>query len=192
MYYKKGAQVIPGKVELAYYDLGGEGIAFHDTDAVNNGSGKLNYEQNCPSSGGVNPGDYVCHFREKDEWMFPIQRIWLILIIQTRTNQPVNQFYLGWEADGEWTNYTVNVRFAGRYRITALYGNNDNKSSLWINNKKAADIKLPSGTGSMHNWNKAEVGFITFTKTGLNLLTLYYNAGSNLAYFEFELIEEMK
>lgn len=29
--YRLGAQVIPGRVELAYYDLGGEGIAYHDT-----------------------------------------------------------------------------------------------------------------------------------------------------------------
>jgi hypothetical protein len=44
----------------------------------------------------------------------------------------------------------------------------------------------------MHIWNKAEVGFITFPTSGLNLLTLHYNAGSNLAYFEFELVEEIK
>jgi len=57
---------------------------------------------------------------------------------------------------------------------------------------KASDIVLPKSTGSMHTWNKAEVGSITFPVTGLNLLTLHYNAGSNLAYFEFELIEEIK
>lgn len=28
--YKGGPQVIPGKVECAYYDLGGEGVAYHD------------------------------------------------------------------------------------------------------------------------------------------------------------------
>jgi hypothetical protein len=31
-------------VQCALYDLGGEGIAYHDTDALNNGSGKLNLE----------------------------------------------------------------------------------------------------------------------------------------------------
>jgi hypothetical protein len=40
--YTGGAQTIPGKVEFAYYDRGGEGIAYHDTDAKNNGSGGLN------------------------------------------------------------------------------------------------------------------------------------------------------
>ena len=40
--YKGGPQLIPGKVYCAYYDSGGEGIAYHDTDAKNNGSGGLN------------------------------------------------------------------------------------------------------------------------------------------------------
>ena len=37
-----GAQPIPGKVECAFYDTGGEAVAYHDTDAKNNGSGTLN------------------------------------------------------------------------------------------------------------------------------------------------------
>jgi len=40
--YQGGAQAIPGKVMCAYYDLGGEGVAYHDSDAKNNGSGALN------------------------------------------------------------------------------------------------------------------------------------------------------
>lgn len=30
--YKGGAQAIPGKVYCPYYDFGGEGIAYHDTN----------------------------------------------------------------------------------------------------------------------------------------------------------------
>lgn len=40
--YHGGAQKIPGKVYCAYYDRGGEGVAYHDSDAKNNGSGTLN------------------------------------------------------------------------------------------------------------------------------------------------------
>ena len=40
--YNDGAQKIPGKVLCAYYDLGGEGVAYHDTDPQNHGSGELN------------------------------------------------------------------------------------------------------------------------------------------------------
>ena len=40
--YHGGPQKIPGRVQCAYYDLGGEGVAYHDTDATNHGSGGLN------------------------------------------------------------------------------------------------------------------------------------------------------
>src|SRR5271165_4422289 len=40
--YTGGPQPIPGKVMCAYYDLGGEGVAYHDSDAENHGSGELN------------------------------------------------------------------------------------------------------------------------------------------------------
>jgi hypothetical protein len=39
---QSGAQKIPGRVECAYYDRGGEGVAYHDVDAKNDGSGGLN------------------------------------------------------------------------------------------------------------------------------------------------------
>ena len=37
-----GPQAIPGRVRCARYDTGGEGVAYHDTDAKNSGSGNLN------------------------------------------------------------------------------------------------------------------------------------------------------
>ena len=40
-FHKSGAPNIPGIVQCALYDLGGEEIAYHDTDSTNNGSGKL-------------------------------------------------------------------------------------------------------------------------------------------------------
>lgn len=39
--HKTGPANIPGLVSCALYDLGGEGVAYHDTDALNNGSGMV-------------------------------------------------------------------------------------------------------------------------------------------------------
>jgi hypothetical protein len=33
--YHGGAQKIPGRVQCAYYDRGGEGVAYHDSDSKN-------------------------------------------------------------------------------------------------------------------------------------------------------------
>ena len=40
--FQRSGQAIPGKIMCAYYDLGGEGVAYHDTEAKNHGSGELN------------------------------------------------------------------------------------------------------------------------------------------------------
>jgi hypothetical protein len=101
---RKGPQVIPGIVELAFYDLGGEGIAYHDSDKINNGSGKLNYDQNCPVSGGLKPGNYICHFRENESVDLSYTKDLADFNHANLYEPPVLQLYLGWEAKGEWTN----------------------------------------------------------------------------------------
>ena len=40
--YQGGPQKILGRVLLAYYDLGGEGVAYHDTDPQNHGCSSPN------------------------------------------------------------------------------------------------------------------------------------------------------
>src|SRR6187399_1929981 len=49
-------QSTPGKIECEFYDIGGESVAYHDTDSINNGSGKLN-----PAN-----GNYLNEFRMKE------------------------------------------------------------------------------------------------------------------------------
>ncbi len=183
--YTQGAQVIPGRVELAYYDLGGEGIAYHDTDSINNGSGKLNRLPDHERPG-VSP--YIVHFRENEAVDISFTKDFADFNHPNKVDPKVNQLYIGWEDDGEWTNYTVDVKVPGTYKIITVYGYQDNKSSLWLNNTKAVDLVMPENTGSYHNWTQATVGEITFTTAGLNLLTLKYNKGANLAYLDFVLL----
>ncbi len=99
--YSGGSQKIPGKVYCAYYDLGGEGIAYHDSDAKNSGSG------------GLNPldGTYLNEFRERRERRHP--RIPNSLSTATRlTTTPARKIprrrsgpsstSVGWTEPGEW------------------------------------------------------------------------------------------
>lgn len=57
------AQVIPGRIECAYYDLGGEGVAYHDTDPINHGSGELNLK---PEHHRSHPTPYFWSFRANE------------------------------------------------------------------------------------------------------------------------------
>ncbi len=186
--YKAGAQVIPGRVELAYYDLGGEGIAYHDVTPVNEGSA-LNH-----TNGHARPGvsKYICFFRENEGVDISYTKDWADFNHPNKVDPKVNQLYIGWEEDGEWTNYTVDIKAPGKYKIVTIYGNKDNQSTLWLNNQKVVDLKLPVNTGSFHQWDQATIGEVTFTTKGINLLTLKYNKGSNLAYLDFILVEELK
>ncbi|MGA3027455.1 MAG: carbohydrate-binding protein [Bryobacteraceae bacterium] len=182
--YKSGPQVIPGVIQCAYYDLGGEGVAYHDTDAINHGSGELNH-----TPGHCEPGvpEYICYFREKEGVDISYTKSFADFSHPNLFDPPKQQLYIGWEADGEWTNYTVKVKKAGTYRIDALYGKAANTVQFSLDNQPAASCKLPIDTGDWHKWNKAvNCGQITFPKAGLHLLTLHYNANNNLAYFDFE------
>ena len=105
-------QEIPGKVQCEFYDLGGEGVAYHDADSINNGSGKLN-----PVNG--NP---LHEFRINEG----------VDISYTKTNgtddnphndvmPEMNQLYVGWTEPGEWIKFSVNVKETGDYTIGLMY-----------------------------------------------------------------------
>ena len=88
-----GPQVIPGRLEAALYDLGGEGIAYHDTDKINHGSGELNYTKgHCEEGVPVT----ICHFREDEG----VDISYVKKLADLNHPSPVmpdwQQLYLGW------------------------------------------------------------------------------------------------
>ena len=185
--YKAGPQVIPGTLQCALFDLGGEGVAYHDKDAINHGSGELNLQ---PYHQRPHATHYLWSFRQKEGVDISYTKDFADFAHTNFFEPSTNQLYVGWTEDGEWCNYTVNVKAAGTYKITALYGKAANTIKFSINGQPASECKLPKDTGNWHIWNKAEIGTITFPQAGLQLLTFHYNAGNNFAYFEFEPVEK--
>jgi hypothetical protein len=181
--HRSGPQVIPGTIQAALYDLGGEGVAYHDTDAINHGSGELNHHPNH-----CRPGtpEYICYFREKEGVDISYTKDFADFNHPNLVTPEKNQLYIGWEVEGEWVNYTVDVKKAGAYSINAMYGNAANTLTFSVNNQPAGECKLPLDTGSPHKWNKAiNCGQVTFPQAGRQLLTLHYGNLNNLAYLEF-------
>ncbi len=181
-FHKADPPVIPGLVQCALYDLGGEGVAYHDTDAPNNGSGKLNRESGHRRA---HAGDYVWHFREGEGVDLSFVKDWADLNHTNRVAPPINQHYIGWTEDGEWCRYTVRVERAGTHRIRALYAYQTNRVEFEVNGRPAATCRLPEATPSYHHWNLAEIGTIAFPEAGLQVLTFRYGKGNNFAWFEF-------
>ena len=182
-YHKTGMPNIPGIVQCALYDLGGEGVAYHDTDATNNGSGKLNLEKGHQRA---HAGEYVWFFRKDEGVDLSFVKDWADLNHTNLVSPHINQFYIGWTENGEWCNYTVNVTHPGTYRIKLLYGFQANTITFDLNGKPASTCRLPVATLNYHQWNLATIGTIEFKETGPQLLTFHYGKGNNFAYFEFE------
>jgi hypothetical protein len=132
-----GVQTIPGKVECAYYDRGGEGVAYHDTDAANQGSGGLN-----PAN-----GTYLNEFRMHEGVDTSYTKFHNPDLTDPtpmdnspydRVMPPKDQLYVGWTAPGEWFNITVEVAHAGKYEADLLYTSNRGGTiSLDVNGKDA-------------------------------------------------------
>jgi hypothetical protein len=179
--YQNKMQQLPGKLECELYDEGGEGVAYHDTDSVNNGSGKLN-----PAN-----GTFLNEFRMKEG-----------VDISYTKPAPVDdnpygkvapelgKLYVGWTKPGEWINYTVKVNRAGKYPIGLMYTCNGG-------GQIALDVDREDVTGTLqiasthndrdtvawrqwHHWNVADsIGSINLKK-GVHLLTIHIVAHGDM------------
>jgi hypothetical protein len=182
--HKQGPAVIPGTLQCALFDLGGEGVAFH-SDGTNHGSGELNRR---PDHQRPHASAEIWSFRTAEPVSISYTKDFADYNHKAPQTfaPPTNQLYIGWTQDGQWLNYTVNVKTAGTYNVVALYAGDANSLQFSINHKLASECKLPLKTGSMHSWNRAQAGTIVFAETGPQLLTFHYHRGNNFASFDFE------
>jgi hypothetical protein len=193
--YHEGAQKIPGKVYCAYYDRGGEGVAYHDSDAKNNGSGALN-----PAD-----GSYLNEFRMNEGVDISYTKMDRNPPIDNnpydKVLPPPNMFYVGWTEPGEWFNITVDVKQSGWYSADLLYTSNRGGTiSLDVNGKAATDpLKIestfdasdPVDWRQWHHWNIATGIARVKLERGKNVLTIHIltEGQMNLAYFDFKTAE---
>jgi hypothetical protein len=117
--YNTGPQNIPERVLCAYYDQGGEGVSYHDTDPQNHGSGELN------PADGTYLNEFCIHegvdtsytkFNRKPD---PIDDNSFDKVVP-----PADLPYVGWTEPGEWFNITVDVTHRGTYAADFLYTSN--------------------------------------------------------------------
>ena len=190
--YHGGPQKIPGRVQCAYYDSGGEGVAYHDSDATNSGSGALN-----PAN-----GTYLNEFRMQEGVDISYTKFHAQIPTDNSpynlVTPPENQLYVGWTAPGEWFNMTVDVARAGVYTIDLLYTSNRGGSiSLDRNGQPLVpEINIistrtdqdPVAWRQWHHWNVlTNAAEVTLPK-GVSVLTVHIltQGNMNLAYLDFK------
>jgi len=189
--YRGGPQTIPGCVQCAYYDFGGEGVAYHDSDATNHGSGGLN-----PAN-----GEYLNEFRMHEGVDISYTKFKRQTQIDDNpydlVTPPSNQLYVGWTEPGEWFNLTVNVKHAGRYAVDLLYTSNSggtisldrNGEPLTppINIISTKNDQEPIAWRQWHHWNILHDAAEVDLPKGISVLTVHIltEGNMNLAYFDF-------
>ncbi len=189
--YHGGAQKIPGVVRCAYYDRGGEGVAYHDADAKNHGSGELNpadgtYLNEFRMGEGVDTS-YTKFKRDPQIDDNPFEQV----------QPPANMLYVGWTEPGEWFNLTVEVAEAGDYTADLLYTSNRGGTiSLDINGEAATgpltiastfNASDPLAWRQWHHWSIAPGIAKVRLQAGKSVLTVHIltEGNMNLATFAF-------
>jgi hypothetical protein len=150
---------VPGTVQAANYDTGGQGVAYNVTS--------VNGTANSYRSDGVD----------------------LEVTADTLdTSAPGGAYDLGWTAGGQWFNYTVDVATAGTYsvgfRVSSPYGITD---ALHIANAAGTNltgaVAVPN-TGGYQDWTTVTAS-VTLP-AGVQTLTVDQdNNGWNLHYMAF-------
>jgi len=168
---------IPGIIEAEFFDVGGEGVAFHDTDVVNHGNGMQDVSMNTPQA------------------MF--RRAEAVDVSFMRANvdknpmgmpEPINQLYVGWIERQEWLKYTVQVAETGNYMISSHAAVNIDAATIsfsFEDGVTTGSLSLPR-SGSFATWEHVDNMAIVKLTAGLHLLHIKFEtAGYNLNYISF-------
>jgi hypothetical protein len=175
--WKGTMRAIPGKVTAAFYDEGGEGVAYHDVDKVNHGSGELNKGKEEKDTFRKDEGVDISYTKAAFDKFTDGKKL------------EVDQYYVGWTATGEWLNFSVDVKEVGVYEINMLASSNNKNAeiSLSINGEDKTGAIVVESTGHWHTWkNYEKIAEIKLEK-GPQLLTLKFvkEGNMNVQYLEF-------
>lgn len=164
--------IIPGKLQCELYDAGGEGISFHDSDAINSGSGGLNKGSDYFSTFRINEAvdiSFTKYIDNTDNSEFNF------------VEQQEHQLYVGWTAPGEWIKYTVDVAESGNYQVGLMFTSRHG-GVVRLSAGKGAQVDLqvpttydpedPLDWRQWHHWNYLDNLGTIHLKKGRQVITL--------------------
>jgi hypothetical protein len=196
--YKGTPQAIPGRVELADLDVGGEGVSYHAdhrrANAKAEGYSPISGDDYRPTELDL-PNICKTNAQNKDYMVgtnapYP----------STTPNKEV--YYMGYAHAHDWVRVTVDVKVAGKYNVSSTWASAGGQwgLSIWFNDgtgtpatldgvNKSGKVVMP-GTSDYHKWKD----YPNFTQVdlaaGVQLMTFHLEQEDHLQYgfLQFDLV----
>lgn len=164
---KAGPIAIPGRIDFVNYDLGGEGIAFH-SEAHYTTKGGDGYRDDRPTA------TMCLTATSKPDLWYDTSAA---LDGKAYPADGAADFYIGSIHPNDWFNYTVDVKTAGKYQLSASFstgngppggegGDGEMELIIFVNGTQQADWKTTfpdyQNKANFHNW-KAYPNFAELT-----------------------------
>lgn len=161
---------LPGVVKATDFDLGEIGKAYYDKDA---------YDYH------VTTGTYTSW---NTGWSY---RNDAVDIESSEDSDPASNGYnIGWSADDEWTQYTVEVDSSAAYSVFVRYANGGSVASQLRIQSEGADVattlSLPN-TGGYKTWSYVPLSDVILYKGTQHIKLYFEKGGANLGFVKFNL-----
>lgn len=153
--YNGTPQVIPGVIQAQDYDLGGQGLAYNDSEDWNQGE--------------------VYRTNENVD-------------LEATEDETGGDYHVGWTADGEWIEYTVNVEEEGYYNISARVSSDIGSGlfSILMDGDTIASGMEVENTEGWQSFKTTEYSEPVYLTSGEKVLHLGILIGEfNINYLEF-------
>ncbi len=165
-------QTIPFKVYktedtifAADYNLGRNGYAYYDQDTANYSGATDEYTAWNSGWGYRNDG----------------------VDIENCSDKTSNGYSVGWTADGEWMEYTIEVDSTAAYSvdIRSASGTNGSKAYMLSGESVASELFTLPGTSGWQAWRTSTFKNVILEKGTQKIRFAFEKGGSNLNYFKF-------
>ncbi len=164
------AHHLPGVIHATDYDMGENGRAYYDTDAAD-------YH--------VTTGTYTA-------WNsgYTYRNDGVDIENSTDSDPNSNGYNVGWTANGEWLQYTVEVDSTAAYNIQLRYAvpaGSFSKIRLRINGGDITDAVAMQSTGGNQQWQYVIVNDVVIYKGVQKLQFFFERGGANIGFIKFSI-----
>lgn len=107
--------------------------------------------------------------------------------IQSCSDKSTNGFNVAFIEDGEWLQYTVDVKIQSTFDVAIRYASDASGGKLYLEdeNGKISETVLIQSSGGVNNWETVTLKNVVL-KQGTNKVKIYFEKGNfNLNFLEF-------